>query len=251
MTASKKYFSSTRIAMIALFSALAAILYIFNFALPFAFPEFLEFRFSDVPVLIGTFALGPVSGCVIVVMMVLIKLVCVSTSTMFVGDAADILVGFALVIPAGLIYQQHRSFKGALLGLLVGSLVSTALAVLLNRFALVPAYVFLMFGGSWGPILGMMTPLFPNCTQENFYNFYLWAAVLPFNLLRCLVAALITLPIYKHISRAINRLNAKLTPKKEITPESARLSTALMIIGFAVAIFILIFFAVLHYMLTL
>ncbi len=246
----KKYFSSTRIAMIALFSALAAILYIFNFPLPFAFPGFLEFRFSDIPVLIGTFALGPLSGSVIVVMMVLIKLVCVSTSTMFVGDAADILVGFALVIPAGLIYDRHRTFRGALLALAVGSVISTALAVLLNRYVLVPAYVYLMFGGSWDPILGMMTPLFPDCTQENFYSLYLWAAVLPFNLLRCLVAALVTLPVYKHISRAINRLNAKLTPRKKASDTSNRYATALTILGFAVAILVLVFFAVLHYMLT-
>ena len=200
--------------------------------------------------LIGTFALGPVSGCVIVVMMVLIKLVCVSTSTMFVGDAADILVGFALVIPVGLIYQRHRTFRGALAGLVTGSLISTALAVLLNRFALVPAYVYLMFGGSWQPILGMMTPLFPDCTQENFYSIYLWASVLPFNVLRCLVASLITLPVYKHISRAINRLNAKLTPKKRASKASERYSTALIIVGFALAVLVLVFFAVLHYMLT-
>ena len=249
--AAKTYFSSTRIAMIALFSALAALLYIFNFALPFAFPAFLEFRFSDVPVLIGTFALGPLSGCVIVVMMVLIKLVCVSTSTMFVGDAADILVGFALVIPAGLIYGRHRTFRGALLSLAAGSVFSTALAVLLNRFALVPAYVVLMFGGSWEPILGMMKPLFPSCTQQNFYALYLWAAVLPFNLLRCLVASLITLPVYKHISRAINRLNAKLTPKKQAEGDgSRRLHTALILLGFALVILILVFFALLHYALT-
>ena len=248
--AAKKYFSSTRIAMIALFSALAAVLYIFNFAMPFAFPEFLEFRFSDVPVLIGTFALGPLSGCVIVVMMVLIKLVCVSTSTMFVGDAADILVGFALVIPVGLIYQRRGTFRGALLGLTVGSLVSTALAVLLNRFALVPAYVYLMFGGSWEPVLGMMTPLFPDCTQENFYSIYLWASILPFNLLRCLVAPLITLPVYKHISRAINRLNGKLSPKNRDTEASARLSTAMVVVGFALVVLVLVFFAVLHYLLA-
>ena len=224
--AAKTYFSSTRIAMIALFSALAALLYIFNFALPFAFPAFLEFRFSDVPVLIGTFALGPLSGCVIVVMMVLIKLVCVSTSTMFVGDAADILVGFALVIPAGLIYGRHRTFRGALLSLAAGSVFSTALAVLLNRFALVPAYVVLMFGGSWEPILGMMTPLFPSCTQQNFYALYLWAAV-------------------------INRLNAKLTPKKQAEGDgSRRLHTALILLGFALVILILVFFALLHYALT-
>ncbi|MGN1104504.1 MAG: hypothetical protein ACI4QI_06455, partial [Candidatus Coproplasma sp.] len=48
-----------------------------------------------------------------------------------------------------------------------------------------------------------------------FYNFYLWASVLPFNVMRCLIAILITLPIYKHISRVINRLAEKL----EIKPD--------------------------------
>ena len=248
--AAKNYFSATRIAMIALFSALAGVLYILNFSIPFAFPGFLEFRFSDVPVLIGTFALGPVAGCIIVVFMVLIKLVIVSTSTYFVGDLADILVGFALVIPVGLIYQRRRTFRGALLGLTVGSLVSTALAVLLNRFALVPAYVYLMFGGSWEPVLGMMTPLFPDCTQENFYSIYLWASILPFNLLRCLVASLFTLLVYKHISRAINRLNGKLSPKNRDTEASARLSTAMVVVGFALVVLVLVFFAVLHYLLA-
>ena len=125
-----------------------------------------------------------------------------------------------------------------------------ALAVLLNRFALVPAYVYLMYGGSWEPVLGMMTPLFPDCTQENFYSIYLWASILPFNLLRCLVASLITLPVYKHISRAINRLNGKLSPKNRDTEASARLSTAMVVVGFALVVLVLVFFAVLHYLLA-
>ena len=249
MASAKHYFSSTRIAMLALFSALAALLYILNFSLPF-FPGFLEFRFSDIPVLIGTFVLGPVSGCIIVVMMVLLKLVIVSTSTFFVGDLADILVGFALVIPAGLIYNKDRTFKGALLGLGVGSLISTALAVLLNRILLVPAYVHLMFGGSWEPILGMMTPLFPNCTQENFYSLYLWVSVLPFNLLRCLVASLLTLLVYKRISRAINRLNERLVPKYELTEADVKKRRLVTVLSFLAVALVLVGLALLHYFLT-
>lgn len=248
--AAKNYFSATRIAMIALFSALAGVLYILNFSIPFAFPGFLEFRFSDVPVLIGTFALGPVAGCIIVVFMVLIKLGIVSTSTYFVGDLADILVGFALVIPVGLIYNKNRTFKGALLGLGAGSLVSTALAVLLNRILLVPAYVALMFGGSWEPILGMMTPLFPNCTRENFYSLYLWVSVLPFNLLRCLVASLLTLLVYKRISRAINRLNERLVPKYELTEADVKKRRMITVLSFVAVALVLVGLALLHYFLT-
>ena len=248
--AAKNYFSATRIAMIALFSALAGVLYILNFSIPFAFPGFLEFRFSDVPVLIGTFALGPVAGCIIVVFMVLIKLVIVSTSTYFVGDLADILVGFALVIPVGLIYNKNRTFKGALLGLGAGSLISTALAVLLNRILLVPAYVHLMFGGSWDLILEMMRVLFPNCTQENFYSLYLWVSVLPFNLLRCLVASLLTLLVYKRISRAINRLNERLVPKYELTEADVKKRRLVTILSFVAVALVLVGLALLHYFLT-
>ncbi len=248
--AAKNYFSATRIAMIALFSALAGVLYILNFSIPFAFPGFLEFRFSDVPVLIGTFALGPVAGCIIVVFMVLLKLVIVSTSTYFVGDLADILVGFALVIPVGLIYNKNRTFKGALLGLGAGSLISTALAVLLNRILLVPAYVHLMFGGSWDLILEMMRVLFPNCTQENFYSLYLWASVLPFNLLRCLVASLLTLLVYKRISRAINRLNERLVPKYELTEADVKKRRMVTVLSFVAVALVLVGLALLHYFLT-
>ena len=56
----------------------------------------------------------------------------------------------------------------------------------------------------------MMRTLFPSCTQENFYNFYLWASVVPFNLLRCIAAILVTLPIYKRISRLINSVSRRL-----------------------------------------
>ena len=248
--AAKNYFSATRIAMIALFSALAGVLYILNFSIPFAFPGFLEFRFSDVPVLIGTFALGPVAGCIIVVFMVLLKLVIVSTSTYFVGDLADILVGFALVIPVGLIYNKNRTFKGALLGLGAGSLISTALAVLLNRILLVPAYVHLMFGGSWDLILEMMRVLFPNCTQENFYSLYLWVSVLPFNLLRCLVASLLTLLVYKRISRAINRLNERLVPKYELTEADVKKRRMVTVLSFLAVALVLVGLALLHYFLT-
>ena len=249
-TAGRGYFSSTRIAVLALFSALAALLYIFNFAIPGVFPTFLEFKFSDIPVLIGTFALGPLSGCIIVIMMVLIKLVAVSTSTMFVGDFADILIGVAFCLPAGLIYQRHRTFRGALAGIGIGSAVSVAVALIANRVVLVPFYVQFMFGGSWEPLLGMMTSLFPSCTRENFYTLYLWASVLPFNVLRCLAASLVTLLVYKHVSRAINRMNARLAPKRGTDARTQRYRRAMAICAVTLAALLFAFFAVLRYLLA-
>ena len=96
----------------------------------------------------------------------------------------------------------------------------------------------------------MMTPLFPSCTRENFYNFYLWVSVLPFNALRCLVASLITVLVYKHVSRAINRLNARIAPKQAVSPRLAALGRTLVVLGVILAALIFAFFAVLRYLLA-
>ena len=214
MLKSKTYFSPTRIAVIALFSSLAGVLYIFGFPIAAIFPSWLELNFSDIPALIGTFALGPVAGALIVVFKILIKLIIKGTSTVFVGELADLLIGIAFVVPAGAIYKRYRSFKGSLIGMSIGTVASVAVSILANYLVLVPFYRQLFFQGSWAPLVGIMQGIFgEGCTEETFYNFYLWASVLPFNIMRCLIAILVTLPIYKHISRFINRLADRLEVK--------------------------------------
>lgn len=214
------YFSATRIAVISMFSALAGLLYVFGFPIAVAFPSWLELNFSDIPALIGTFALGPVSGAIIVLVKILLKLIIKGTSTVFVGELADLLIGVAFVVPAGLIYNKKRTFKGALLAMCVGTVCSTAMSILANWLVLVPFYRQLFFKGSWAPLVGIMQALFgEGCTQETFYNFYLWCSVLPFNIMRCIIAVAVTLPVYKHISRVINKLNARLTPKSNNADE--------------------------------
>ncbi len=239
-----KFFSPARIAAIAMFSALAGILYIFNFPIPFAFPGFLEFKFSDIPVLIGAFALGPVSGAVIVVIQILIKLVFTGTSTAFVGELSDLLTCCAFAVTAGLIYSKKRTFKGALIAIAAGTAAEVVVALLANRFILVPFFV-KQYG--WGAIIGMMLKLFPKCTEQNFYNYYLWVSVLPFNLLRCIVAALVTLPVYKRISNVLNKFNDKITPKDDGDGKKAKRVNLAVILAFAGLVALLITFALLRY----
>lgn len=199
----KKFFSASNIAKIAMFAALAAVLQLFRIPLPFLFPSFLELNFADIPALVGTFALGPVAGSVIVVVKLLIKLLIQGTGSGFVGDLSDLFCGLTLVVPAGLVYKYDRTFKGALLALLAGTLASVGISLLTNRFIIIPAYAE-MFGGIEA-IAGMLTELFPACTGENFYAYYLPLSVLPFNLLRCLIASGVTLLVYKRISRLLNK----------------------------------------------
>ena len=211
-TQKQPYFSTTRIAFIATFGTLTGLLYIFKFAMPFAFPGFLEVKFADIPILIGAFALGPSSGAIVAVVGILIKLVIKGTSTMFVGDLSDLVTSCVFAVTAGLFYRKHRSFKGALAGLGIAICAELVVALLFNRFALVPFYVQVFFGGEWQPLINMMTPLFPSCTEETFYNFYIWASVLPFNLMRCIIASAATLLVYKRISRLITQINRKIYP---------------------------------------
>lgn len=126
---------------------------------------------------------------------------------------------------------------------------SVAFAVLFNRVALVPLYVQLYFGGKWEPLVGMMTPLFPSCTKETFYNFYLWVSVLPFNMMRCLIAAVVTLLVYKRISVAINRLSERLTPKGEGSDAREKRNTLIAVLVCAFVVLLLILFTLLHYFL--
>lgn len=244
----KQFFSATRIAVIALFGTLAGVLYIFGFPIAAAFPSFLELNFSDIPALIGTFTLGPVSGCLIIVVKILVKLIFKGTSTVFVGELADLLIGLAFVVPCGLIYRKKRTFRGALLSVAAGTAASVAMAVLANWIVLVPFYIKLYFGGSWDPLVSMMKPLFPSCTRENFYGFYLWVSVLPFNVMRCLIAVAVTMLVYKHISRAINRINEKIAPKNG-TEEQTKIKTAIRLLGCIVVLLILLFAVLLLYIL--
>lgn len=212
---SKQFFTATRIAVIAMFATLAGVLYAFGFPIAAAFPFWLELNFSDIPALIGTFALGPLSGGIIVFVKILVKLIIKGTSTIFVGELADFIIGLAFVVPAGLIYKRNRTFKGALIGMSAGTLCSVALSVLANWLILVPFYLQLFFGGDWNQLIAPMQALFGDgVTQETFYNFYLWISVLPFNLMRCLIAVLVTLPVYKRISVLINRLNDRFASKQ-------------------------------------
>lgn len=241
------YFSSTRVAFIAMFATLAGVLYILNFSIPFAFPSFLEFKLSDIPILIGSFTLGPAAGAIITVVEILLKLVVKGTSTMFVGELSDLVTSCAFAVTAGLIYSKHRSFKGALVAMAIGTVTELTVAILFNWLVLVPFYIEFFFGGNWAPLIGMMTPLFPSCTQETFYNFYLWASVLPFNLLRCLVAILVTLPIYKRISRLINGVNHKIYGKQNGDEKTAtKVNIVAISVGVAV-ILLLTLFALLRY----
>lgn len=103
------------IVKLAMYSALAFVLYNIKFPLPFMFPSFLDIQISELPALIAGFSMGPISGCLVIIIKCLLKFPL--SSTFFVGEATDILLGICFVVPSSLIYNSRKNKKPRFWGL--------------------------------------------------------------------------------------------------------------------------------------
>ena len=191
-----------RIASCAILSAMAAILMYLEVKpslLLLPFPDFLAFDFSEIPVLIGTFALGPVWGIVIELIKNLIHLP--ATGTMGVGELSNFLTGSIFVVTAGLIYSKFRTKKGAAASMAIATVVLAAASVPVNAFINLPFYGAAM-GFTLDKIIGMTAPVNPLVKDELSL---LLAVFVPFNLLKGFAVSLVTFFVYKPISKLINK----------------------------------------------
>lgn len=214
----RAFFTTRTIVQLAVFTALSYILYMFvKVPLPMMFPSFLEIQISEVPGLLAGFMMGPAYGAVVILIKCILKLP--FSHTVGVGELADLLIGLAFVLPAAFIYKRKRTKKGALIGLGAGLAASTAMAVVANGAMLIPFYVNVSFGGNWEILLDMMRGLFPQITVSSFYAYYLPLSVLPFNLLRGILSALVCFLLYKSLEKALNRLMP--VPKKPLGEQNS------------------------------
>ena len=199
----ERFFSTSRMAKMGIFSSLAFVLYTFaKFPLPFIFPSFLKFNFSDIPALLGAFMLGPVAGIIIVCLKIALKLAFDPTDSFYVGELSDLLIGISFVVIASLIYGKHRTKKRAAAAIGISAGVNVIISLLVNAFIIIPMYVELMFKGSTAPIIGACSAVLPFMTinESNYLAVYTFLAALPFNALRCVVCGLITFFSYKRLS---------------------------------------------------
>ena len=188
--------AARRAAYIGVFGAIAAILMYWEFPLPFA-PFFYELDFSEVPVLICSFSLGPVAGVVCEFVKILLKLVIKGTSTAFVGDFANFATGCSFILPATVVYHRFKTRKGALAGMAAGTGVMTVFGSLFNAVYLLPAFSEL-YGMPLDQIVGIGTGINP---AINSVSTLVLLAVVPFNLVKGVVVSLLTFLLYKHIER--------------------------------------------------
>lgn len=196
--AEKTKVNTRTLVQIGMLSALAIILMQFEIPLPFA-PAFYKIDFSEVPVLIGCFSMGPFAGVLIELIKVILNVAIKGTMTMGIGDAANFLIGCAFCVPAALIYQKKRTKSGAVTGMVVGTVIMTILGCVLNAYILLPVYA-KAFEMPLDALVSMGTEV--NGAITGLMTFVLFA-VAPFNLLKGILVSLVVFFVYKKIRQVL------------------------------------------------
>lgn len=194
-------FNVRKIAMIGMFSAVAMILMLFDFPLPFA-PGFYKLDFSELPILVGTFAFGPVAGVMMEFVKIMLKLFIKGTSTAFVGDLANFVIGCSFILPASVIYAFRKSKKSAVFSCIAGTLVMTVFGTAFNAVYLLPAFAKLYNNMPIEDLIAMGSAVNPLVSEGSIVSFVA-ACVAPMNLIKGLVVSVVTLLIYKPLSPII------------------------------------------------
>ena len=193
------------ISKIAIFSALSFILYLFpKFPLPF-FPSFLDVQFSNLPAILGGFVIGPLGGCLIVIVRCALKLLLGMSTTAGVGEIADLLLGVCVVLSSSLIYKKYKSKQGGVIALGVSTLVWVVSSIFINAYINIPFYINAFFGGDIHGLVAVCKPVIKGINSSNFLEYYIKYAVIPFNLLLSILVSLVTLIVYKRISNIFKK----------------------------------------------
>jgi riboflavin transporter FmnP len=189
--------------IIAMLAGVAVVLMHFEFPLWFV-PNFYKLDFSEIPIIVGAFTLGPVAGLLIEFLKVILNLLIEGSDSAFVGEFANFLIGSAFVIPASFLYFLKKNRKNAILGLSLGTMIATVAGGILNAFVLLPKYAQLMGPGmglnydqSMNYFVGEGNKV--NSAIEGISTFVL-LGVTPFNLIKYGAVSIIAILIYKKIS---------------------------------------------------
>ncbi len=185
------------IVVTALLGALSSVIMLLSFSVPFM-PSFLKLDLSDLPALIATFSLGPVSGVLVCLIKNVINLAFEGTTTFYIGELANFIYGVCLVLPAGIIYKYRKTRRVALLSSLLGALIVAVVCLPINYYLVYPIYCTFM---PLEAILGMYRAILPVDGWGLIQ--YLLVFNVPFSFFKGVLVTLITFVLYKRISPII------------------------------------------------
>lgn len=195
----RKISSARRISILGICAALAAVLHILDFPLPFLAPDFYKLDFSELPVMLCGFYLGPSAVVVCEGLKILLKLLMKGTSTAFVGDFANFVIGCSLVLPAVIVYHTKKTKSSAIWGLALGTVILTVFGSAFNAVYLLPKFSQL-YGIPLESIVAMGGAI--NGGIHSVSTFVL-LAVAPLNLIKGVTISALTLLLYKRVARPL------------------------------------------------
>ena len=190
-----------RLAVTAMLSAVAFLLMFIEFPIPALIPAFVKLDVSDLPELLAAFALGPIYGVAVTFLKNLLFILLHGTSSNYVGELFNFIMGSVFALSAGLVYQRKKTRKSALIGAIVGAALMAILSVPLNYFVVYPAYV-VCYGMPLDAIIGMYQVIRPS---TNGLLECLVVFNLPFTFCKGLLDVLLCFLIYKPLSPLLHK----------------------------------------------
>lgn len=164
------------------------------------FPAFLKLDLSDLPALVGAFALGPVPGIIIELLKNVLHAI-FKGNTAFIGEFANFLVGAIFVGIAGIMYKRKKTRGNAIAALAIGTVVMSIGASILNYFVILPLYETVLHFPIES-VVGMGKAINPSIKDLNTFIVF---SILPFNLIKGVVVSVVTMAVYKAVSPLIHK----------------------------------------------
>ena len=190
-----------KLTVTAMLSAVAFILMFIEFPIPALIPSFVKLDISDLPELLAAFSLGPVYGVAVTFLKNLLHIVFKGTSSAYVGELCNFLLGAVFSLVAGFIYQRKKSRKSALIGAIIGAVLMAIVSVPMNYYVVYPAYV-VCYGMPLEAIIGMYQAILPSADSLikclTIFN-------MPFTFCKGMLDVLLCFRIYKPLSPLLHK----------------------------------------------
>ncbi len=199
LPAKRKVSPARYVSLVGICSAIATVLHMLDFPLLFLAPEFYKLDFSEVPVLLCGFYLGPTATVACEGVKILLKLLLKGTSTAFVGDFANFVVGCSLVLPATILYHIRKTKGGAIGSMAIGTASMTVFGSAFNAIYLLPKFSEL-YGLPLEQIIAMGTAVKANV---NSISTFVLLCVAPLNLVKGAAVSALTLLLYKRVEKVL------------------------------------------------
>lgn len=201
---SKSKFNTRYLVVTAMLSAVAFVLMFLEFPIPALIPGFIKMDLSDLPALIGSFSMGPLSGVIISLLKNLLHILIKGTTSSGIGELANFLMGAVFSALAGVIYKLHKSRRGAIIASVAGAAAMGLVSLPINYFITYPLYA-TMFGGMEA-IIGAYQTILPSVDSVIqcliIFN-------IPFTIVKGLLCALVCFFIYKPLSPILHGRKTK------------------------------------------